>query len=162
MKRLFLLAIVSAILVSCSGSTAIQTPTWTPEAPRKVDVTIELPTVTTENAATATNEPTFTPIPATFTLEPTATNTLTPTVTSTAKPTATRPLPTRTLIPTVVVFPTNTPVVILPTNPPIVIQPTNPPSQVCCKVCTTGKACGDSCIAKNLTCHKGPGCACNG
>jgi hypothetical protein len=32
----------------------------------------------------------------------------------------------------------------------------------CCKVCTTGKACGDSCIAKEKTCHKGAGCACNG
>jgi hypothetical protein len=31
----------------------------------------------------------------------------------------------------------------------------------CCKVCTTGKACGNSCIARHLTCHKGPGCACN-
>ena len=31
----------------------------------------------------------------------------------------------------------------------------------CCKVCSTGKACGDTCIAKNLTCHKGAGCACN-
>lgn len=32
----------------------------------------------------------------------------------------------------------------------------------CCKTCTTGKACGDSCIATNLTCNVGPGCACNG
>ena len=32
----------------------------------------------------------------------------------------------------------------------------------CCKVCTTGKACGDSCIAKNKTCNAGAGCACNG
>ncbi|RUO18717.1 hypothetical protein [Aliidiomarina haloalkalitolerans] len=32
----------------------------------------------------------------------------------------------------------------------------------CCKVCTKGKACGDSCIARNKTCHKGRGCACNG
>jgi len=31
----------------------------------------------------------------------------------------------------------------------------------CCKLCSTGKACGDTCIAKNLTCHKGAGCACN-
>lgn len=34
--------------------------------------------------------------------------------------------------------------------------------RTCCKVCTTGKACGDSCIARNKTCHKGPGCACDG
>jgi hypothetical protein len=32
----------------------------------------------------------------------------------------------------------------------------------CCKTCTTGKACGDSCIAKDLECHQPPGCACNG
>lgn len=30
----------------------------------------------------------------------------------------------------------------------------------CCRVCTVGKPCGDSCIARNKTCHKGPGCAC--
>jgi len=32
----------------------------------------------------------------------------------------------------------------------------------CCRVCTAGKACGDSCIAANLTCRQGAGCACNG
>jgi hypothetical protein len=32
----------------------------------------------------------------------------------------------------------------------------------CCKVCSEGEACGDSCIAKNETCTKGAGCACNG
>lgn len=31
----------------------------------------------------------------------------------------------------------------------------------CCKYCSKGKACGDSCISKSYTCHKGPGCACN-
>lgn len=31
----------------------------------------------------------------------------------------------------------------------------------CCKVCTTGKACGNSCISRSYTCHKAPGCACN-
>jgi hypothetical protein len=31
----------------------------------------------------------------------------------------------------------------------------------CCKVCTVGKACGDSCIAANETCTKPSGCACN-
>lgn len=36
------------------------------------------------------------------------------------------------------------------------------PNGGCCKVCTTGKACGDSCIAANLTCNVGSGCACNG
>lgn len=31
----------------------------------------------------------------------------------------------------------------------------------CCKVCSTGKACGDTCIAANQTCHTSGGCACN-
>ena len=31
----------------------------------------------------------------------------------------------------------------------------------CCKVCDVGKACGDSCINKQLTCNKEKGCACN-
>lgn len=32
----------------------------------------------------------------------------------------------------------------------------------CCKVCSKGKACGDSCIARNKECHKSKGCACDG
>jgi hypothetical protein len=32
----------------------------------------------------------------------------------------------------------------------------------CCKICSTGKACGNSCIARWKTCHKGKGCACDG
>jgi len=32
----------------------------------------------------------------------------------------------------------------------------------CCKVCTTGKACGDTCISRSYECHVGPGCACDG
>jgi hypothetical protein len=32
----------------------------------------------------------------------------------------------------------------------------------CCRVCTTGKPCGNSCINVNLTCNVGPGCACQG
>lgn len=35
-----------------------------------------------------------------------------------------------------------------------------PPSQ-CCKICSKGKACGDTCIRRDYTCHKGRGCACN-
>lgn len=31
----------------------------------------------------------------------------------------------------------------------------------CCKVCDEGKACGDTCIASNLTCNADPGCACD-
>jgi hypothetical protein len=32
----------------------------------------------------------------------------------------------------------------------------------CCKVCTTGKACGDTCISRDKICHVGQGCACDG
>jgi hypothetical protein len=32
----------------------------------------------------------------------------------------------------------------------------------CCKTCKAGKACGDSCIAADKECKKGPGCACDG
>lgn len=32
----------------------------------------------------------------------------------------------------------------------------------CCKICTAGKACGNTCISKNDICHIGPGCACDG
>ena len=35
-------------------------------------------------------------------------------------------------------------------------------SGVCCRTCTTGKACGDSCISRDKTCQVGAGCACNG
>lgn len=31
---------------------------------------------------------------------------------------------------------------------------------VCCKVCTKGLACGNSCISRTKQCHKPPGCAC--
>lgn len=36
------------------------------------------------------------------------------------------------------------------------------PSRSCCRVCTTGKACGNSCIARWKTCRVGAGCACDG
>lgn len=39
---------------------------------------------------------------------------------------------------------------------------TNAPGITCCKICRKGKACGDSCIARNKTCRVGSGCACNG
>jgi hypothetical protein len=35
-------------------------------------------------------------------------------------------------------------------------------SSLCCRVCSAGKACGDSCINRNLTCDQPVGCACNG
>jgi tetratricopeptide (TPR) repeat protein len=30
----------------------------------------------------------------------------------------------------------------------------------CCRRCSRGKPCGDSCIARHYTCHRGAGCAC--
>lgn len=36
------------------------------------------------------------------------------------------------------------------------------PTGVCCKVCRKGKACGDSCIARDKECRQPPGCACDG
>lgn len=35
------------------------------------------------------------------------------------------------------------------------------PKSVCCKHCSAGKACGDSCISRDKTCHKASGCACD-
>jgi hypothetical protein len=40
-------------------------------------------------------------------------------------------------------------------------KPPTPP-RTCCRICTTGKACGNSCIARNRTCRVGVGCACDG
>ena len=31
----------------------------------------------------------------------------------------------------------------------------------CCKVCRKGKACGNSCISRDKSCHQPRGCACN-
>jgi hypothetical protein len=32
----------------------------------------------------------------------------------------------------------------------------------CCKHCSKGKPCGDSCISRDKECHKPKGCACSG
>lgn len=32
----------------------------------------------------------------------------------------------------------------------------------CCKICTKGKACGNTCISRSYQCHQPPGCACDG
>jgi hypothetical protein len=34
--------------------------------------------------------------------------------------------------------------------------------QRCCKICSIGKACGNTCISRDKQCHVGPGCACDG
>lgn len=38
--------------------------------------------------------------------------------------------------------------------------PVAPPRRSCCKYCSKGIPCGNTCIAANRTCHKGSGCAC--
>jgi hypothetical protein len=38
----------------------------------------------------------------------------------------------------------------------------SPTGSACCRVCKSGKPCGDSCIARDKTCNKGGGCACAG
>ncbi len=45
-----------------------------------------------------------------------------------------------------------------PVSTPIPAAP--PQQQACCKHCTTGQPCGDSCISRSYTCRKPPGCAC--
>jgi hypothetical protein len=37
-----------------------------------------------------------------------------------------------------------------------------PTPAACCKICKKGKACGNSCIARDKNCHQPPGCACDG
>lgn len=46
------------------------------------------------------------------------------------------------------------------TERPIILPDGTVMAQSCCKHCTSGKPCGDSCIARNKTCHSGRGCAC--
>jgi len=44
------------------------------------------------------------------------------------------------------------------------LSPATPAEAVapaCCRVCSTGKACGNSCIARDRQCHQPAGCACN-
>lgn len=61
--------------------------------------------------------------------------------------------------------PTPTPIIVAatatPAPAPVYVAPTPAPARTCCRVCTTGKACGNSCIARNRTCRQPPGCACN-
>lgn len=39
-------------------------------------------------------------------------------------------------------------------------QERGPEERACCKYCSSGQPCGDSCISWNKTCRKGRGCAC--
>ncbi|MDD5252189.1 MAG: hypothetical protein PHT12_06195 [Patescibacteria group bacterium] len=40
-------------------------------------------------------------------------------------------------------------------------EPEQESEKYCCKICSTGKACGNSCISRSYTCHQPPGCACD-
>ncbi|MFH1509214.1 MAG: hypothetical protein ABIE68_03555 [bacterium] len=60
-----------------------------------------------------------------------------------------------------VVEPEPEPAPVFESAPTPVPEPEPEPTTSCCKMCSTGKACGDSCISKSYTCHKPPGCACN-
>ncbi len=42
------------------------------------------------------------------------------------------------------------------------MQKSDPTGTSCCRVCRSGKACGDSCIPHDVTCRLRPGCACQG
>jgi hypothetical protein len=33
--------------------------------------------------------------------------------------------------------------------------------ETCCKHCHKGKACGNTCVAREVQCHRPPGCACD-
>ncbi len=101
MKRYLSLILIAAFVGGCAGSPTIEAPTWTPEAPQQIQITIAV-----EPSDTPTDEPTFTTIPPTLTFTPTATDTPSPT------PTATRtrtPLPTHTRTPRPRPVPTQTP-----------------------------------------------------
>jgi hypothetical protein len=73
------------------------------------------------------------------------------------------------IVPVAAIIPTAPPPTFTPVPPmpgrAIVVPPTAapaPPARACCMVCRNGKACGNSCIARNKACHQPPGCACDG
>jgi hypothetical protein len=43
---------------------------------------------------------------------------------------------------------------------PLPVGQPQPQTRSCCRVCTTGKPCGNSCISRSFTCRQPPGCAC--
>lgn len=50
-----------------------------------------------------------------------------------------------------------------PLMPPVAPAAPRPPTttRTCCRYCSSGQACGDSCISRSNTCRRGAGCACN-
>ena len=45
--------------------------------------------------------------------------------------------------------------------PRAIATPVETVAPTCCRMCSTGKACGNSCISRTSQCHKPQGCACN-
>jgi hypothetical protein len=122
---------------------ATQRPTQ-PPAPALTQAPPPLPTQTTQLPVMA--QPTAQPTPSpTYTIRPTVTSSITPTQTGTRQVTVTS---TQTWTPS-------------PTWPPEPTGTTDPFGRNCCKVCTKGKACGDTCIALDKICNVPPGCACD-
>jgi len=90
----------------------------------------------------------------------TVSRTASPTPITTASPTATAtPSPTPTASPTPAHTPTPHPAT--PTPPAPTPEPPTPTPRTCCRICTTGKACGDTCIPREYECGQPPGCACD-
>jgi endonuclease YncB( thermonuclease family) len=56
--------------------------------------------------------------------------------------------------------PRDVPAAATPRNLPQSMAPCIPAEQ-CCKICSSGQACGASCISRAKSCRKGRGCACN-
>ena len=76
-----------------------------------------------------------------------------PTPTRTPSPT---PTPVHTLTRTPTPTPHPTPTQTFTPKPTVLATP----GSQCCKHCSAGKPCGNSCISRNNTCHQPPGCAC--
>jgi hypothetical protein len=47
-----------------------------------------------------------------------------------------------------------------PDPPPKPKRVAEPAPRECCKYCSKGIPCGETCISASKTCHRGPGCAC--
>lgn len=84
-----------------------------------------------------------------------------------AAPPPPAPLRARVVPPTPTPWPARPPLTPGPIAPPpavpvVVVAPPAPPQTTsCCRFCTTGKPCGNSCINKSYTCRQPSGCACN-
>jgi hypothetical protein len=47
------------------------------------------------------------------------------------------------------------------TTPRAIATPVQAVAPACCRVCSSGKACGNSCISRDKQCHQPRGCACD-